>query len=112
MKKVLFSIGGLLIATFVAFSFAGTVTDGPASGKPCTVVNKENPGTTGCAAPCKQTAENKTASCEKAENQTAACKTSDGKCNPESGKCTDDCKKACCEAGSAVASTTQPNPVK
>lgn len=112
MKKVLFSIGGLLIATFVAVSFAGTVTDGPDSKKPCTMVSKDNPGSTGCASPCKQTAENKTATCEKAKCQTAACKTSDGKCNPEAAKCTDDCKKACCEDGSAVASTAQPNPVK
>jgi hypothetical protein len=112
MKKVLFSIGGLLIAAFVAVSFAGTVNEGPDAKKPCTVINKENPETPCCAAPCKQTAEDKTISCEKAENQTAACKTSDGKCNPEAGKCTDDCKKECCETGSAVASTTQPNPVK
>ncbi len=113
MKKVLFSIGGLLIATFVAVSFAGTVTDGPAAKKPCTVVNKENPGTTGCAAPCKQAAENKAASCEKAKCETAAaCKTSEGKCKTEAGTCTDDCKKACCETGSAVASTTQSNPAK
>lgn len=112
MKKVLFSIGGLLIATFVAVSFAGTVTEGPSSKKPCTVVNKEDPGKAGCAAPCKQAAENKTATCEKAKCQNTACKTSDGKCNPEAGKCTDDCKKACCETGSAVATTTQQNPVK
>ena len=102
-----------MIAAIIAVSFAGTVTEGPNSKKPCTVVSKENPGTTGCAAPCKQAAENKTASCEKAKCQTAtACKTSEGKCNPEAGKCNDDCKKACCETGSAVAGTSQPNPVK
>lgn len=112
MKKVLFSIGGLLIAAFVAVSFAGTVTEGPDSKKPCTVVNKDNPGTTGCAAPCKQTAENKAAECDKAKAQATAGKTGDGKCNTEAGKCADDCKKAKCETGSAVASTTQSDPVK
>ena len=112
MKKVLFSIGGLLIAAFVAVSFAGTVPDGPDSKKPCTVVNKDNPGTTGCAAPCKQTAENKSAACETAKAQATAGKTGEGKCTTEAAKCNDDCKKACSETGSAVASTTQSNPVK
>ena len=106
MRKILFSIGGLLIAAVFVISFvnAGYRNDDPK--KPTTEVSKDNSKGSCCSAETKQAAENKTASCGKEKSNGADCKTADGKCAHEgckgAGECTDKESKACCKNGSAA----------
>ncbi len=101
MKKVLFSIGGLLIAALFVVSF--TYVDGNAKDtrKNNTEISKDNPKGSCCASACNQAADCK-AACDKEKTCMENCKSSDGKCVHQGCKGMADCAnkeaQACCKS--------------
>ena len=105
MKKVLLSIGTLLIASIFIVSFvnAGRSTDNPK--KPATEVSKNSQKGSCCQTECKKADGNKTTECNKGKSSGANCKTVDGKCSHEACKGEGECTKkegaTCCNKASA-----------
>lgn len=105
MKRILLTIGSLLIAAVVVISFvnAGTNTKDPC--KQTTELSKDNPKGPCCPAACKQSAENKAATCNKEQGSPACCKSGEAKCEKQAcktdGKCPKMEGKACCKEGAA-----------
>lgn len=104
MRKVLFSIGGLLIAAVLVVSFvnAGYSTDDPK--KPTTEVSKDNSKGSCCSAAAKHASGDNAAACSKEKSNGAECKTADGKCTHEgcknNGECANKEGKTCTKSGS------------
>ena len=107
MKRILLTIGSLVIAAVVVVSFvnAGSNTKNP--NKQTTELSKDNPKGPCCPAACKQGAENKTATCNKEKESAACCKTGEAKCEKQACKTDGTCPKMegkpCCKEASAGA---------
>lgn len=110
MRKVLFSIGGLLIAAFVVVTFVNAGSKPEEPKKQATEMAKENPSGPACAAACKHAGANKEASCNKEKCQ-AACKTGEGKCAQackNEGACPKEEGKPCCQKEANAACKSNP----
>ncbi len=104
MKKVLVSIGGLLIAAVFVVSF--TYTDGKTTDnkKARTEICKDNTAGSNCASACQKSEACK-AACTKDKADGKCCKAADGsngkECSKAAGECPGKETKACCKASSS-----------
>lgn len=110
MRKVLFSIGGLLIAAFVVVSFVNAGSSTKEGKKQATEKVCDNPAGSSCAAACKHVGADKEACCNKEKCQ-AACKNGEGKCAQackNEGACSKEEGKPCCQKEAKAACKSNP----
>jgi hypothetical protein len=98
MKKLLITIGSLLIMTFVVILFVNATESKKDTKKAKTEVKKTET-TASCSATCNHSTGDKTAACDPEKCKELNCVHKDGKCDPatcKKGNCNPEtCKMAC-----------------
>lgn len=92
MKKLLISIGSLLIMTFVIVLFVNA-SDSKKDPKKAKTEVKKVDASTPCSATCGQSTGEKAATCDPAKCKEMNCDHKDGKCDPATCTANKDCAK-------------------
>jgi len=93
MKKVLLTIGGLIIASVLIVTFADGGKNCQDQKKQSTEVKKDNTGSSCGAVSAMKPCANESKACAKAKCE-EACKSGESKCNPEACKAAGKCPKS------------------